>query len=97
MKNIISTILLIYFTSISFAQKVISKPVFDNIQYVESVEWHNDDIYCAGYSFKTKLNDGNSTDAYLINYDKNLNPKWALKIDEKHSNIIYSIKTSQDK
>ena len=73
------------------------KSSFENIEYVEDVEWFNDDIYCAGYTFKTKINDGNSADAYLINYDKALKPKWTLKISDEHSNIIYSIKRHKDK
>ena len=84
-------------SSKSLAQELIVKAKFENIQYVESIEWHNDDIYCAGYTFETKINDGNSTDAYLINYDTNLKPKWSLKISEAHSNIIYSIKRHKDK
>jgi hypothetical protein len=76
---------------------MIVKSSFENIEYVEDVEWINDDIYCAGYSFKTKINDGNSSDAYLINYDTALKPKWTLKISDEHSNIIYSIKRHKDK
>lgn len=73
------------------------KSSFENIEYVEDLEWYDDDIYCAGYSFKTKINDGNSSDAYLINYDTALKPKWTLKISDEHSNIIYSIKRHKDK
>lgn len=85
------------FVSLSFSQEIIVKSSFENIEYVEDVEWYNDDIYCAGYTFKTKINDGNSADAYLINYDNSLKPKWSLKISDEHSNIIYSIKRHNDK
>jgi hypothetical protein len=85
------------FTTFSYGQEIIVRSLFEEIQYVESVDWYNNDIYCAGYTFKTKINDGNSTDAYLINYDETLKPKWKLKISDEHSNIIYSIKRHKDK
>lgn len=88
-----------FFTSLTYtySQELVAKSTFNNIEYVEDVEWHNEDIYCAGYTFKTKLNDGNATDAYLINYDTLLKPKWILKISDKQSNKIYSIKKYKDK
>jgi hypothetical protein len=97
MKLKIVSILFLLMTSITFGQNAISKTTFEHIQYPEALEWYNDDIYCAGYTFVTKLNDGNASDAYLVNYDKNLKPKWSLKIDEKPSNIIYAVKRHQDK
>lgn len=97
MKINLVLLFIISFVSLSFGQEMIVKSSFENIQYVEDVEWYNDDIYCAGYSFKTKINDGNSSDAYLINYDTTLKPKWTLKISDEHSNIIYSIKRHKDK
>ena len=97
MKINLVLLFIISFVSLSFSQEMIVKSTFDNIEYVEDVEWINDDIYCAGYSFKTKINDGNSSDAYLINYDTALKPKWTLKISDEHSNIIYSIKRHKDK
>lgn len=90
-------ILTYLFSTFSYSQELILKSRFEEIEYVESVDWYHDDIYCAGYTFKTKKNDGNSTDAYLINYDTNLKPKWRLKISDEHSNIIYSIKRYKDK
>lgn len=97
MKINLALLFIISFVSLSFSQEMIVKSSFENIEYVEDVEWINDDIYCAGYSFKTKINDGNSSDAYLINYDTALKPKWTLKISDEHSNIIYSIKRHKDK
>ena len=67
-------ILMTLFSSVVFAQEIITKHKFQNIQYVEDVEWYGDEIYCSGYTFNTKINDGNATDAYLIRYDKNLSP-----------------------
>jgi hypothetical protein len=97
MKINLALLFIISFVSLSFGQEIIVKSSFENIEYVEDVEWINDDIYCSGYSFKTKINDGNSSDAYLINYDTALKPKWTLKISDEHSNIIYSIKRHKDK
>ena len=97
MKTNILLIITFLFTTLSYSQELIVKSRFEKIEYVESVDWYNDDIYCAGYSFKTKINDGNSSDAYLINYDTTLQPKWTLKISDEHSNIIYSIKRHKDK
>jgi len=88
---------IILFVSLSYGQEIIVKASYENIEYVEDVEWYNDAIYCAGYSFKTKINDGNAADAYLINYDTLLKPKWTLKISDEHSNIIYAIKRHKDK
>ncbi|WP_177765342.1 hypothetical protein [Flavobacterium sp. I3-2] len=97
MKNQFLFIIVLLFVNFSYSQELIVKYRFEKIQYVESIDWQNDDIYCAGYTFKTEINDGNSTDAYLINYDINLKPKWTLKINDAHSNIIYSIKRHKDK
>jgi hypothetical protein len=97
MKINVSIFFTLCFISLSFSQELIVKSSFENIEYVEDVEWYNEDIYCAGYTFKTKLNDGNSTDAYLINYDTSLKPKWVLRISDKQSNKIYSIKRYKDK
>jgi len=97
MKISLVVLFILSFTSVSFSQEIIVKSSFENIEYVEDVEWYNDDIYCAGYSFKTKINDGNSSDAYLINYDTTLKAKWTLKISDEHSNIIYAIKRHKDK
>jgi len=63
MKINLVLLFIISFVSLSFGQEMIVKSSFENIEYVEDVEWINDDIYCAGYSFKTKINDGNSSDA----------------------------------
>lgn len=87
----------ISFVSLSFSQEIIVKSAYENIEYVEDVDWYNDDIYCAGYTFKTKINDGNSANAYLINYDTTLKVKWTLTISDEHSNIIYSIKRHKNK
>lgn len=86
-----------FFSSFVFAQELITKHNFENIQYVEDIDWYYDEIYCSGYSFNTKINDGNATDAYLIRYDENLNPIWTLKISEEQTNIIYSFKRHNNK
>ena len=85
------------FTSLAFGQELIVKSTFEKIEYVEDVEWYNDDIYCAGFTFQTKINDGNASDAYLINYDTTLKPKWSLKVSDNHSNKINSIIRCKDK
>lgn len=97
MKTNLLLLFFISFVSLSFSQEIIVKSSFENIEYVEDVEWYNDDIYCTGYTFKTKINDGNSSDTYLINYDTSLKPKWTIKISDEDSNIIYSIKRHKDK
>lgn len=88
-------LLFLSFETATFSQEIIVKSSFENIEYVEDVDWYNGAIYCAGYSFKT--NDGNSTDAYLISYDTILKPKWTLKISDEPSNKIYAIKRYKDK
>ena len=95
--KIIIIILATFFSSVVFAQELITKHNFENIQYVEDIEWYGDEIYCSGYTFNTKINDGNATDAYLIRYDKNLSPLWTLKISEEHTNIVYSFKRHKNK
>ncbi|MFL9832584.1 hypothetical protein [Chryseobacterium terrae] len=85
------------FTSIVFGQQLLTKATFDMVEYVEDVEWVGEDIYCAGFSFKTKINDGNACDAYLIHYDTNLKPKWTLKISDEHTNKIFAVKRYKDK
>lgn len=64
---------------------------------MEDVEWYDNDIYCAGFTFKTQMSDGNSSDAYLINYDTTLKPKWSLKISDEPSNKINSIIRHKEK
>jgi hypothetical protein len=77
--------------------KVLSYP-FDDIQYVEDLHVYDEDIYCAGYTFKTSKNDGNSCDAYLVNYQKNnLEKKWSIKIDDLYSNKINSVLRHENK
>lgn len=88
---------IISLTPLSSAQELVTKSSFDNIEYVEDVEWYSDDIYCAGFSFKTVINDGNASDAYLVNYDIHLKPKWTLKISDEHTNKIYAVKRYKDK
>lgn len=88
---------IISFSTLLSAQELLTKSTFDNIQYVEGIEWSSDDIYCAGFSFKTAINDGNSSDAYLVNYDTKLKSKWSLKISDQHSNKINSIIRYKDK
>ena len=73
-------ILTTFFSSVVFAQELITKHNFENIQYVEDIEWYGDEIYCSGYTFNTKINDGNATDAYLIRYNKNLSSVFKEKI-----------------
>jgi hypothetical protein len=85
------------FATFTFSQELIVKTSYENIEYVEAVDWYLDDIYCAGFTHKTKINDGNSADAYLINYDTTLKPKWTLKISDEPSNIIYSVLRHKDK
>ena len=97
MKTYFLILLISFFSICSFCQELIIKSKFEKIQYVESVDWYNQDIYCAGYSFETQYNDGNSTDAYLINYDLNLKPKWTLNISDSKSNIIYTVKRYNEK
>ncbi|MBD3906948.1 hypothetical protein NAL32_17160 [Chryseobacterium sp. Ch-15] len=63
------------FLSITFGQELVTKATFDMVEYVEDVDWVDEDIYCAGFSFKTVINDGNACDAYLIHYDTQLKPK----------------------
>lgn len=85
------------FTSIAFGQQLVTKAKFDTIEYVEDVDWQNEDIYCAGFSFKTVINDGNACDAYLIHYDTQLKPKWTLKLNDYHTNKIFAVKRYKDK
>ena len=40
------------FTSIAFGQQLVTKATFDMVEYVEDVDWVDEDIYCAGFSFK---------------------------------------------
>ena len=54
------------------SQELITKHNFEKFNTVEDIEWYDDEIYCSGYTFNTKINDGNATDAYLIRYDNNL-------------------------
>jgi hypothetical protein len=88
---------IVAFASVAYSQKLKVKAPFEKIEYVEDVEWSDNDIYCAGFTYQTKINDGNATDAYLINYDTLLKPKWTLKISDKQTNIIYSIKRHKEK
>lgn len=97
MKSLYTFLLIISLTSSAFGQELIVRSSLENMQYVEDVDWVGDDIYCAGYTFKTKLNDGNSSDAYLTNYDSALKPKWSLKISDEPSNKINSILRHNDK
>ena len=50
-------ILTTFFSSVVFAQELITKHNFENIQYVEDIEWYGDEIYCSGYTFNTKINE----------------------------------------
>lgn len=88
---------LVAFVSVAYSQKLIIKAPFEKIEYVEDVEWSDNDIYCTGFTYQTKLNDGNATDAYLIKYDTLIKPKWTLKISDEQTNIIYSIKRHKEK
>ena len=97
MKIKLSILLLMLLPSLVFSQELLTKTSFENIQYVHSLAWHENDIYCGGYTFKTKLNDGNSADAYLVNYDLSLKPKWSIKIADKPYNEINVIIRHQDK
>lgn len=97
MKISLLIIFAVFLPALSFSQQLIVKSSFDNIQYAEDVEWYNDDIYCAGFTFKTQKNDGNSSDAYLINYDTSLKPKWSIKVSDKDSNKISSVIRYKDK
>jgi hypothetical protein len=95
-------IYLILFLSTCFAplakcQDILVKSSFEKIEYVEDIEWHGEGIYCAGYTFKTRINDGNSADAYLVHYDTMLKPKWSLTVNDSHSNIIHAISRHKDK
>lgn len=85
------------FASIAFGQQLVTKATFDMVEYVEDIDWVDEDIYCAGFSFKTVINDGNAYDAYLIHYDTNLKPKWTLKISDEHTNKIFAVKRHKDK
>ncbi|MFN1219009.1 hypothetical protein ACKW6Q_18735 [Chryseobacterium kwangjuense] len=84
-------------TSMFFSQQLVSKSTFDTIEYVEDVDWDGSDIYCAGFSFKTIINDGNACDAYLVHYDTQLKPQWTLKISDEHTNKIFAVKRHKDK
>lgn len=97
MKIKLSILLTVILQNFAFGQELVTKASFEHIQYVNSLAWHEDEIYCGGYTFKTKINDGNSTDAYLVNYDLSLKPKWSLKINDKPYNEIGAIIRHQDK
>ncbi len=97
MKIRLTILLFIISYNFAFGQELVTKASFENIQYVNSIAWHEDEIYCGGYTFKTKINDGNSADAYLVNYDLSLKPKWSIKIGDKHYNEITAIIRHQDK
>ncbi len=97
MKIKLSILLTVILQNFAFGQELVTKASFENIQYVNSLAWHEDEIYCGGYTFKTKINDGNSADAYLVNYDLSLKPKWSIKIADKHYNEIGAIIRYQDK
>src|SRR5688500_5457508 len=88
MKIKLSIILAILLPAFVSGQELVTKASFENIQFVHALAWYENEIYCSGYTFRTKINDGNSADAYLVNYDLSLKPKWTLKIaDEPHNEI----------
>lgn len=76
----------------SFGQKIKLKTPFKYIQHSDDFELYENGIYCAGYSFNTALNDGNSSDAYIEKYDKEtLKLQWSTKINNKYSNKVNAI------
>lgn len=91
MKIKLSIILAIILPTFVSGQELVTRASFENIQYVQALAWYENEIYCSGYTFKTKINDGNSTDAYLVNYDLSLRPKWSIKITDKPYNEIGAI------
>lgn len=91
MKIKLSIFLAIILPTFVSGQELVTRASFKNIQYVHALAWYENEIYCSGYTFKTKVNDGNSTDAYLVNYDLSLRPKWSLKIADKPYNEIGAI------
>ncbi len=92
MKIFSSLLLLICLANYSYGQKIKLKTPFKNIEYSDDFELYENGIYCAGYSFKTVLNDGNSSDAYIEKYDKEtLKLQWSTKINNKYSNKVNAI------
>lgn len=91
-------IMLLTLGNFLFAQKNTLKASLDNIQFLEEFQVYEDDIYCAGINFRTELNDGNSSYAYLNDYDKKtLKIKWSIKIADEYSNKINSVIRYKDK
>ncbi|OYU94423.1 MAG: hypothetical protein CFE21_15545 [Bacteroidetes bacterium B1(2017)] len=75
-----------------YAQDTTFSTVYKNYEYVDDITANDSAIFCAGYSFQTKINDGNACDAYLLSYDKtNLKLNWSLKVSDAHTNRISSL------
>lgn len=92
MKLRLASFLLLFLTSLCYAQDTTISTFYKNFEYVDDITTNGTEIFCAAYSYETKINDGNACDAYLLSYDKlSLNVNWSLKISDTHSNRISSI------
>ncbi|KOS07013.1 hypothetical protein AM493_13950 [Flavobacterium akiainvivens] len=90
--------LLLFFASMCRAQENFLKSKLVNMEYVDDVELYENDIYCAGISYKTVIDDGNASYAYINNYDRQtLTLKWSVKVSDEPANIVNSIARNKDK
>lgn len=97
MKLSLSLLAYIMLPVVTIAQELVRKTSFKDIEYVSSITWQGQNIYCSGTTYRTKYDDGYSTNAYLINYNLSLKPQWTLKLADHNTSDINSVIRHQDR
>ena len=98
MKPIYYVIVLLGFPLCGWGQNADIKVNFKNIEHVDDLTVSDGSIYCAGYSFRTEVYDGNACYGYLERYDSaSLKLQWSICIKNNYSNKINSVIQHKDK